>query len=94
MERSIAVHIGNRDPRSAEGVRLSRAERARMAAEIALAERDYALTGFESPAKGSGIIAVAINGEKRLMHLGRDEADALYNLAHLASRPASRAGGW
>jgi hypothetical protein len=65
-----------------------------MAAEIALSERNFALTGFEKPSKGSGVIAVAVNGEKVLMHLGRDEADAMYNLASLAARPAGRAGGW
>jgi hypothetical protein len=92
MERS--VHIGNRDPQYRSDGKPSRAERARIAAEVALGERNFALAGFERPSHGSGLIAVAVDGEKVLMALGRDEPDALYNLAHLASRPAGRAGGW
>lgn len=88
MERS-RVFIGNRDPRV-----VARLEKARIAAEIALAERNFALSGYTQPSTGHGLVAVAIDGEKRLMALGRDEADALFRLASLAARPAGRSGGW
>jgi hypothetical protein len=91
---SPRTFIGNRDP-NVVAARLSRAERARMAVEVALAERDIAPdVRFEKPSKGSGVVAVVIDGKKVLMHLGRDEADAMFGLAALASRPAGRAGAY
>jgi len=83
----MRTFIGNRAPSPSS---LSRIERARIAAEVALSERNFALVGFEQPSKGSGVIAVAVNGKKVLMHLGRDQADALFGLASLAARPAGR----
>jgi hypothetical protein len=81
--------IGNRDP----SFRLDRVERARIAVEAALADRDISpLISFERPSGGSGIVAVVIDGEKVLMHLGRDQADAMFRLATLAARPVGRAG--
>lgn len=55
----------------------------------ALVERGFSFDGFQH-APG-GIVAVAINGEKVLMHLGRDKADAASRLATLALRPEGRA---
>lgn len=69
------------------GHHLSRRDQATIRMEVALAERDFAFAGFEQPRNGPGIIAVAINGEKRLMHLGRDEVDAMFLLANEAARP-------
>ena len=54
----------------------------------AIAARGFDFTGFQ-PAPG-GVVAVAINGEKVLMHLGRDKADAASRLATLALRPEGR----
>lgn len=75
------------------GRALTREERALIEAEVALAERDFALSDFRRPSTGKGIVAVGIDGRKTLMHLGRDKADALFGLASLARRPAGR-GGW
>ena len=82
------VSIGNRDP----SFRLDRFEKARIAVEAALADRDITpdIT-FESLADG-GVVAIVVDGEKRLMHLGRDKADAMFRLATLAARPEGRAG--
>ncbi|HXS48418.1 MAG TPA: hypothetical protein VN756_13255 [Solirubrobacterales bacterium] len=79
------VRIGNRP--------MSFRERAEIALETALAERDIAPDiHFEKPSAGSGIVAVVVDGEKRLFHLGTDEGDAMFRLARLASRPAGREG--
>lgn len=75
-------HIGNLDPRT----RLDRLERARIAVEIALSDRGITpLVTFEQ--LSGGVIAVVVDGEKRLMHLGTDRADALFRLASMAARP-------
>lgn len=79
------VRIGNRP--------ISFRERATVALETALAERNITpLWHFEKPAQGSGVVAVVVEGEKRLYHLGKNEADAEFRLASLVSRPAGR--GW
>lgn len=64
---------------------IGRRAAAEIAMEVALGDRDLAFAGFEKPSDGVGVVAVAVNGERRLMHLGRDEADAMFRLAHLAS---------
>lgn len=86
---STPVHIGNgagRKPR-----RLPFRVRARIALETALGERGIVPdVRFERPSSGDGVVAVVIDGEKRLYHLGTDEADAMFQLSRLASRPAGR----
>ena len=67
--------------------RLSRRDQAIIRMEVALGERDLAFAGFEKPRSGSGIIAIAVNGERVLMHLGRDGVDAMFQLANAAVRP-------
>ena len=68
------------------GRKLTRREKALIRMEEALGERDLAFDRFDRLPSG-GVIAVAVNGEKVLMHLGRDEVDAMFNLAALAVRP-------
>lgn len=67
--------------------RLSREDQARLRMDIALGDRGFAFAGFEPPSDGKGVVAVAINGDKVLMHLGRDEVDAMFRLASMAARP-------
>ncbi len=79
------AHIGNRP--------ISFEEKARVALEVALAERDISpVVMFEEPSSGSGIVAVVIDGEKRLMHLGKNRGEAMFRLASLVSRPIGREG--
>lgn len=83
---STPVGIGN-----GAGRKLSFRERARVALEVALAARNIVpLVTYERPSSGPGIVAVVIDGEKRLMALGSDEADAEFALARLASTPVGR----
>jgi hypothetical protein len=42
--------------------------------------------GFRD-APGGGKVAIAVNGKHFLVHLGRDEADAMFRLASAAVRP-------
>ena len=80
------VGIGN-----GSGRRLSFRERARVALETALADRDIApVITHERPSNGPGIVAVVVDGKKRLMALGEDEAAAEFALARLASTPVGR----
>lgn len=88
MQMSTPVSIGN-----GAGRRLPFIERARIALETACAERGITPdVRFERPSSGEGIVAVVIDGEKRLYQLGTDKGDAMFQLARLASRPAGR--GW
>lgn len=83
---STPVGIGN-----GAGRKLSFRERARIALETALADRNIApIISHERPSDGPGIVAVVVDGEKRLMALGEDEAAAEFNLARLASTPVGR----
>lgn len=70
---------------------ITRRERAEIALETALAERDLTpVWAFEAPSNGPGIVAVVLNGERQLFRLeqaGTDEADAMFRLASLVSRP-------
>lgn len=50
----------------------------------ALAARGFVFRGLD-PAPDGGVIAVAVNGRKVLMHLGRNKTDALFSLARLAA---------
>ena len=68
------------------GRKITRYEKALVRMEEALGKRDYLFSHFERPARGRGVVAVAVNGERVLMHLGADEADAMYNLAAEAVR--------
>lgn len=80
---STPVRIGNRP--------ISFLDRATIAAEVALADRGFVPdVTFERPASGSGVVAVVVDGEKRLMALGTDRGDALFRLARVAAAPEGR----
>lgn len=57
--------------------------------EALLTREGFVLRGIE-PAKGGGMVAIVVNGEKRIMHLGRDKADAMFGLAHYMTLPVGR----
>lgn len=82
MTERMGIGNGVRPPRP-----LSRREKALIRLEEALGARDFVFDRFTRPRSGRGVIAVAVNGERVLMHLGRDEADAMYNLATYARLP-------
>jgi hypothetical protein len=46
----------------------------------------FVFHGFRD-APGGGKVAIAVNGKHFLVHLGRDEADAMFRLASAAVRP-------
>jgi hypothetical protein len=85
---STPVHIGN-----GAGRRLSFLERAQIALEEACGIRGVTPdVQFEKPSDNRGIVAVIIDGEKRLYAAGEDRGDAMFRLASLIRRPAGR--GW
>lgn len=85
---STPVSIGN-----GAGRKIPFRERARMALEEACGNRGIVPeVDFEKPSSGDGVVAVVIDGEKRLYHLGTDEGDAMFRLASLVRRPVGR--GW
>lgn len=49
----------------------------------------FVFRGIE-PAKNGGVIAIVVNGNKTIMHLGRDRAEATFSLAALMRRPLGR----
>lgn len=72
--------------------RKTREQVARETLDRALAERGYAFAGFEPESGGDGIVAVAVNGQQRvIMHLGRNATDAMFSLASLTTRKEGRA---
>ena len=76
--------LGNRRP--------AREIRAFEALDEALAQREgFVFRGIE-PAAGGGVVAIVVNGEKKIMHLGTDTADAVFGAAALARRPLGRDG--
>lgn len=74
---------------------ITRRERAEIALETALAERDITpVWRFEKPSSGAGTVAVVLDGKRQLFQLGTDEADAMFRLASLASRPYDPRRSW